>query len=281
MGGFGSGRYPWSSRDTVEDWRYRSFGIKEWVDRGLVRPGHASTQIWLSKDGRPAPSVDDRISRVSPVNRHLAVLLSDRSAVPDRLQAVLKYRAGRGGEELRDIEGAGWLDTKPCGFKRQRLQFICPGCGRRVAELYPDGVHFRCRKCCGLGYRSQRKGREARGLEKAVRIKRRLGGSGDYADPVPERPKGTHQRTYERLCNEGEEAVLPYQYRIMKRLQGLLERSGLLPQTDSERPDEEQVMKGVQRALERPELLRRTKRARGRGRTKNRRSPGPPRRRVE
>jgi len=164
MGGFGSGRYRWSPRDTVEDWRYRSFGIKEWVDRGLVRPGHAFTQIWLSKDGRPAASIDVQISTVSPVNRHLAVLLSDRSAVPDRLQAVLKYRAGRSGEELRDIEEAVWLDTKPCGFKGQRLQFMCPGCGRRIAELYPDGVHFRCRKCCGLGYRSQRKGREARGL---------------------------------------------------------------------------------------------------------------------
>ena len=48
MGGFGSGRYPWSSRDTVEDWRYRSFGIKDWVDRGLVRPGHAFDLSTLS-----------------------------------------------------------------------------------------------------------------------------------------------------------------------------------------------------------------------------------------
>ena len=117
-------------------------------------------------------------------------------------------------------------------------------------------------------------------MEKAAQIKQQLGGSGDYADPVPE-PKGMHQRTYERLRNEGEEAQLPYQDRIVKRLHGFLAKSGLVPQTDSERPDEEQVMKGVQRALERPELLRRTKRARGRGRTKNRRSPGPPRRRVE
>ncbi len=281
MGGFGSGRYRWSSRDTVEDWRYRSFGIKDWVDRGLVRPGNAFRQIWLDEDGQPAASIDVRIATVNPVNGHLAFLLPDRGPVPDRLQAVLKYRAGRVGEELRDIEEAVWLDTKPCGFKGRRLQFICPGCGRRVAELYPDGVHFRCRKCCGLGYRSQRKGREARGLEKAVRIKRQLGGSGDYADPVPERPKGMHQRTYERLRNEGEEAQLPYQDRIMKRLHGFLAQSGLVPRTESERPDEEQVMKGVQRALGRPELLRRTKRARGRGRTKNRRSPGPPRRRVE
>jgi len=122
---------------------------------------------------------------------------------------------------------------------------------------------------------------EARGLEKAARIKQQLGGSGDYAEAIPERPKGMHQRTYERLRNEGEEAQLPYQDRIMKRLHGFLAKSGLVPQTESERPDEEQVMKGVQRALERPELLRRTKRARGRGRTKNRRSPGPPPRRDE
>jgi len=60
-----------------------------------------------------------------------------------------------------------------------------------------DWVHFRCRKCCGLGYRSQRKGREARGLEKAARIKQQLGGSGQKqlfrkgGKPGPGRPKGS------------------------------------------------------------------------------------------
>jgi hypothetical protein len=156
-------------RDTVEDCGYRSFGITDWVDRGLVRPGNAF------------------------------------------------------------------------------------------------GVHFRCRKCCGLGYRSQRKGREARGLEKAAQIKQQLGGSGAYADPVPERPKGMHHRTYERLCNEAEKAELPYQWRVMTRLQGLLEKSGLLPSIESDHPDQEQVMKAVQRAPERPELLKQTRRARRRG----------------
>src|SRR5260370_5678814 len=218
MGGFGSGRYRWGSRDTVEDWRYRSFGIKEWVDRGLVRPGHAFTQSWLCKDGRRAASIDVHISTVSPVHRHLAVLLSDRSAVPDRLQAVLKYRAGRGGEELRDIEEAVWLDTKPCGFKGQRLKFICPGCGRRVADLYPDGVHFRCRKCCGLGYRSQRKGRGARRLARAARIKRRLGGSGDYADPGPARPKAMTHRADVRPYTQGDERQRPLHNPTLQRL---------------------------------------------------------------
>ena len=145
-----------------------------------------------------------RISMVSPVNRHLAGLLSDRSAVPDRLQAVLKYRAGRTLEDLQDIEEGVVIARSRSGFRGPRLQFCCPGCGRRVTELYAHGLYFRCRKCCGLGYRSQRKGREARGLEKAARIKQQLGGSGDYADPDPERPKGMHRRTYERRrCYSG------------------------------------------------------------------------------
>jgi hypothetical protein len=79
-------------------------------------------------------------------------------------------------------------------------------------------------------------------LEKAARIKRQLGGCGDYADPVP---KGMHQRTYERLCNEGEEALLPYQDRLLKRLPGLLARLGRSPQTESDRPDEEPIVRGV------------------------------------
>jgi hypothetical protein len=164
MGGFGSGRYPWSARDTVEDSRYRSFGIKDWVDRELVRPGHAFTQVWVDEDHRPAASIDVRISMVSPVNRHLAGLLSDRSAVPDRLQAVLKYRAGRTLEDLQDIEEVVVIARSRSGFRGPRLQFCRPGCGRRVTEFYAHGLYFRCRKCCGLGYRSQRKGREARGL---------------------------------------------------------------------------------------------------------------------
>jgi hypothetical protein len=104
-------------------------------------------------------------------------------------------------------------------------------------------------------------------LEKAARIKQQLGGSGEYADPVPERPKGMHRRTYERLCNEAEKAELPYQWRVMTRLQGLLEKSGLLPPTEPDHPDQEQVEKAVQLALDRPALLKQARRARRRGRT--------------
>jgi hypothetical protein len=113
-------------------------------------------------------------------------------------------------------------------------------------------------------------------LEKAAQIKQQLGGSGAYADPVPERPKGMHRPTYERMCNEAEKAQLPYQDRLLKGLSGLLARLGALPQTETNHPDEDQLAKALRRALEKPELLRPTRRARGRGRTMNSR---PPRRR--
>jgi hypothetical protein len=87
-------------------------------------------------------------------------------------------------------------------------------------------------------------------------------------------PATLHRRTYERLCNEAEKAELPYQRRVMTRLQGLLEKSGLLPPIESDHPDQEQVEKAVQLALDRPALLKQARRARRRGRTKKRRSPG-------
>jgi hypothetical protein len=54
-----------------------------------------------------------------------------------------------------------------------------------------------------------------------------------------------HRRTYERLCNEAEKAGFPYQDRLLKGLPGLLARLGVLPHTESEGPDEEQLMKGL------------------------------------
>jgi hypothetical protein len=39
-----------------------------------------------------------------------------------------------------------------------------------------------------------------RGLLKAQRIRVRLGGSANMLNDFPEKPKGMHWRTYERLC---------------------------------------------------------------------------------
>ncbi|MGA8696338.1 MAG: hypothetical protein WB689_21350, partial [Xanthobacteraceae bacterium] len=46
----------------------------------------------------------------------------------------------------------------------------------------------------------QQESAHERGLGKAQRIRMRLGGTANMLDDFPEKPKGMHWRTYERLC---------------------------------------------------------------------------------
>jgi hypothetical protein len=96
---------------------------------------------------------------------------------------------------MRQITDVIVLAQTHRGCSKQSLRFRCPDCSRRVADLYPDGHYFRCRKCCGVGYQSQRETPKARALAKAARIKQRLCGTG-------ERPKGMQWRTYVRLLEQ-------------------------------------------------------------------------------
>lgn len=208
MGGFGSGRRAWSSRDTIED--FCCVGIKGWAERELIRPGHSFMHVWLvGEDGRPEAWIDVRIERAVSVHPALVGLLPAGSSVPDHLRAVLAYSVKRGLDDKRPITDIIALAQNPHGFAGQRWLFCCPGCSRRVADLYPYGDYFRCRKCCGIGYQSQRETRRARGLKKAARIRRQLGGTGEYGEPVPDRPKGMQWRTYLRLLEEMAEAEWP------------------------------------------------------------------------
>jgi hypothetical protein len=119
---------------------------------------------------------------------------------------ALMYRA----RSWRDVESKSVLQRVPitwtaCHFGGRRPWFVCPGlsdgqyCGRRVALLYCVGELFACRHCYGLTYASQREAVHLRGLGRAQKIRLRLGGSPESED-FPDKPKGMHWRTYERLC---------------------------------------------------------------------------------
>ena len=198
------------SRRNGSEWRaspVRSSLIRlTFRNEPVAQPGKAFPLIWTDKNGRPEASIEVRIEKVSPVHRALVGLLPAGSSVPDRLQAVLQYSVRRAPDDVRPITDIIVLAQSPRGFAGQSWRFCCPGCTRRVADLYPTGAYFRCRKCCGVGYRSQRQTRVERGLEKAARIRRQLGGAGEYGEGIPERPKGMHFGTYLRLLERLAEA---------------------------------------------------------------------------
>jgi hypothetical protein len=91
----------------------------------------------------------------------------------------------------------------PCHYGGTRPWFECPSCRGRCAKLYFRNGHFRCRKCHGLGYRSQLVARGDRPRLIAHRIRRSLGGSSSLFLPFPAKPPRMHWRTYDSIREKG------------------------------------------------------------------------------
>jgi hypothetical protein len=136
-------------------------------------------------------------------------------AYDDRVTFFYRHRTGPG-DERDDVKETVPLDWTACNFGGKRPWFLCPGvvgdkrCGRRVAVLYGPGRYFLCRHCYDLGYESQRDNKTYRALRRAQKIRERLGGSANVTEPFPEKPRGMHRRTYERLLWEHHEAELEH-----------------------------------------------------------------------
>jgi len=127
------------------------------------------------------------------------------SVETERHRVALKYRTRRYGEDWASVKQQFPVAWTPCRFGGERPWFICSVyangtyCGRQVTKLYQAGRLFACRQCSGLAYVSQQESAHDRGLLKAQRIRMRLGGTANMLDDFPEKPKGMHWRTYERL----------------------------------------------------------------------------------
>jgi hypothetical protein len=92
-----------------------------------------------------------------------------------------------------------WLRWTQCHFGGWRPWFICIRCNRRVGKLYNNGASLRCRHCLDLWYASQRRGAKSRCYLRALKLRLRLNGIANLGEPIPDRPKWMHRRTYERL----------------------------------------------------------------------------------
>ena len=98
-----------------------------------------------------------------------------------------------------------WLRRTPCRFGGFRWWWICPRTGHPATKLYlpPGAKTFASRRAYRMAYRSERGGPMDRSHTRQARIFEKLGGEYRFfEDPPPDRPKGMHHRTYERLLAE-------------------------------------------------------------------------------
>ncbi len=91
----------------------------------------------------------------------------------------------------------------PCRFGGRRPWMVCGGCGghRIVLYRYPRTQRWRCRRCLGLTYPSQRASRDvARTAQLRLEaLCQRFDPEWRYVDDYPRRPAGVHRRTWARF----------------------------------------------------------------------------------
>jgi hypothetical protein len=76
----------------------------------------------------------------------------------------------------------------------------CPYCEERVANLLWSTAGYCCRVCIGNPlYASQTKSTHGRRHFEICKIRLQLNGNASPLESFPERPRGMHRKTYERL----------------------------------------------------------------------------------
>jgi hypothetical protein len=192
MGGVGSGNWYRFDKKTTTD-ECDSVDVRYLHREELLKPGRWFSLRW-SRAGRETGSIRGAVER------------SDR---PKHLLLFYRHRSGPG-NEWEDVREPVSFEWTACTFGGERPWFTCPGagCDRRVAVLYGPGRYFLCRHCYDLVYESQRENGMHRALRRAQAIRERLGGSPNMTKPFPEKPKGMHWKTYDRLWWEHYEAEM-------------------------------------------------------------------------
>ena len=183
MGGFGSGRwYSWGGKSTTES--QHRVDIRWLKKQGNLQPGTMGSLSW-SRSGEQTGSIGYRME----IGR-----------------MILQYRHRAGGGAWEPVEQKIIFDRTPCKYGGARTWFLCPRCGKRIAVLYGAGKYFFCRHCYKLAYSSQQEGKVDRLMRKARKIRLRLGASDNLSETILFKPKHMHNKTFNRLRREAEQA---------------------------------------------------------------------------
>ena len=176
MGGMGSGQWPRLNRKATVD-GLKKIDIRYLSRHRLLKSGYFGTLSWRRGD--------------ESVGKVWFIVHDDH--------LVIKYRIRSNVWQWHDVEQKIRFGSTPCNYGGARQWFLCPHCGKRVAVLYGAGTRFLCRHCNNLSYESRNEDFADRMRRKARKIRGRLGASGDLFEPVLFKPKGMHQKTFDRL----------------------------------------------------------------------------------
>lgn len=173
MGGAGSGRYSFCRATTTND--MLDIDLAWLRKQGILERPYWSTLTW-SRGGQTHSSV---CVIASPAGLLLSYTLTDRG-------------------EKKSITETIPFSCTDTQFNGRRQWFQCPSCRKNCRVIY-GGEYFRCRLCYGLKYESQYEKSFSRVTDRALKIRRKLDDYGCIDDPFPEKPKGMHWKTYNRL----------------------------------------------------------------------------------
>ncbi|RJP38999.1 MAG: hypothetical protein C4548_12530 [Desulfobacteraceae bacterium] len=174
MGGFGSGRRSSWAKPTTES--QKRIDIRWLKNNGFLTSICLGTLSWSRGDEKAGwinyRREDDRI--------------------------ILSYRFREWQGEWENVTETVKIVRTACNYGGYRQWFQCPRCRKRVAVLYGAGRYFLCRHCYNLAYSSQQEDYPNRMMRKANKIRKRLGGD-ESNDLILFKPKGMHQKTFDRL----------------------------------------------------------------------------------
>lgn len=184
MGGFNSSRWHGHSVKAVVEDCHVLCSVR-WTREGILRDG-------VYRSG----GLEWRNPQTGEVLASISYVLDMTSESPT---VQLRYTSGK---EILAYH-VPILSTRP-NYGGVKWWFGCPACRRRVRKLYlpPGQRYFACRRCYRLAYEVQRKDAQGRAIEKARKIRLRLGGSRNLLESFPAIPKGMWWRTYLRLRTE-------------------------------------------------------------------------------
>ena len=169
MGGYNSG----GGRDAMRQRQFWDLDIAILRRFDMLRPGFSKSLIW---------SINGEEQARIWVECH-------------RDHLILDYRTRKRGGEWELIRDRIPLTYTFPNYGGRRAWLVCPSCEGRKRVLW-GRTYYRCARCWGMTYDSQYEDRASRLLERAQRIKIKLGGEASCIVPFPPKPKGMHWRTY-------------------------------------------------------------------------------------